>query len=92
MLGQTFESVHHYCHVNDFPFFRGQYKNISSHLDSIQLAMATAETLRSPRMHHYDEMISLEKGLIQSLSDPDALSVLSQLLHIVWKKDSKEYK
>ena len=54
--------------------------------------MATAETLRSPRMHHYDEMISLEKGLIQSLSDPDALSILSQLLHIVWKKDSKEYK
>ena len=54
--------------------------------------MATAQTLRSSMMHHYDEIISLEKGLLQSLSDPDALSILSQLLHIVWKKDSKEYR
>lgn len=72
--------------------FKGNYSNISTHLDAIQVALATAQALSSPMMHHYDELISVEKGLLQNLSDPDAPGVLTQLLHILWKKDSKEYK
>lgn len=72
--------------------FKGDYSNISAHLDAIQVAMATSQALSSPMVHHYDELISVEKGLLQNLSDPDAPGVLTQLLHILWKKDSKEYK
>lgn len=71
--------------------FRGNYSHISDHLDAIQVAMATAQALSSPKMHHYDELISVEKGLIQNLTDPDAPSVLTQLLHVLWKKDSSDY-
>ena len=70
---------------------RGNYSHISDHLDAIQVAMATAQALSSPKMHHYDELISVEKGLIQNLTDPDAPSVLTQLLHVLWKKDSSDY-
>lgn len=72
--------------------FKGNYSHISSHLDAIQVAMATTQALSSPRMHHLDELISVEKGLVQNLSDPDAPNVLTQLLHVLWKKDTTEYK
>lgn len=78
--------------LSTLDLFKGNYSNISTHLDAIQVAMATSQCLSCHKMHHYDELISVEKGLLQNLCDPDAPSVLTQLLHILWKKDSKEYK
>ncbi|XP_060569466.1 sec1 family domain-containing protein 2-like [Ruditapes philippinarum] len=70
--------------------FRGKYKEISKHLDWLQVSMATYQTLSNPIMHHCDEMISVEKGLLQSLVDPDGPGALSQVLQMIQKKKEKE--
>jgi hypothetical protein len=71
-------------------YFRGKYKEISKHLDWLQVSMATYQTLSNPIMHHCDEMISVEKGLLQSLVDPDGPGALSQVLQMIQKKKEKE--
>lgn len=67
--------------------FKGKYKTIVNHLDAVQVAMAICEALQNPRMHHLDELISVEKGLIQNISDTDGLSALSQVVQLLERKD-----
>ncbi|XP_053380994.1 sec1 family domain-containing protein 2-like isoform X2 [Mercenaria mercenaria] len=71
--------------------FRGRYKEISKHLDWLQVSMATYQTLSNPTMHHCDDMISVEKGLLQSLADPDGPGALSQALQMLQRKTEDKW-
>lgn len=66
--------------------FGGKYKEISKNLNWLQVSMATQQTLSSPRLHHFDELISVEKGLLQCLADPDAPEALSQILQMLQRR------
>lgn len=66
--------------------FRGKYQEISEHLDWLQVSMATYHTLSNPIVHHCDEVISVEKGLLQCLADLDGPGALSQALQMLQRK------
>lgn len=71
--------------------FRGKYNSIAKHLDWLQISMATQQTLSSPIMHHCDELISVEKGLLQCLADPDGPDALSQVLQMIQRKSEDKW-
>ncbi|KAL4237716.1 Sec1 domain-containing protein 2 [Mactra antiquata] len=71
--------------------FKGKYKEIAKHLDWLQVAMATTQTLSSPLMSHCDEMISVEKSLLQGLADPDGPEALSQIKWMLHKKTAENW-
>ncbi|KAL3870286.1 hypothetical protein ACJMK2_038362 [Sinanodonta woodiana] len=70
--------------------FKGKYKQITSHLDAIQVAMAAAESLNCASGNHCDELLGVEKGLVQSMADDDLEAVTSQLLKLLHDKDQED--
>ncbi|KAK3101790.1 hypothetical protein FSP39_006372 [Pinctada imbricata] len=52
--------------------FKENYKAVSSHLDVLQVAMATVQTLRNPRNGTYDELGKEEKLVQQSMGSPES--------------------
>ncbi|KAH3796873.1 sec1 family domain-containing protein 2-like [Dreissena polymorpha] len=71
--------------------FRGQYDKISRHLDWLQVAMATSHSLSSHSNRHVDELISVEKGLLQCLDDLSGTEAFTYLLKMVSKKEADKW-
>ncbi|XP_021340934.1 sec1 family domain-containing protein 2-like [Mizuhopecten yessoensis] len=65
---------------NTLQLFKGNYKAISNHLETVQVAMATCQCLKSSRNKELDLLGSSEKLMIQSVGSEEGQGPLSVLL------------
>jgi len=61
------------------------------HLDWIQVARATSELLSHGGGGHIDELISVEKSLLQGLDDPSGIEALSQILEMLKRRENDKW-
>ncbi|BFZ20390.1 hypothetical protein BsWGS_23429 [Bradybaena similaris] len=65
--------------------FKGKYSLIKKHLDTLQVALATSQSLKHPLSSRHDSAVVVEKNIIQAVADsndatPTGLSILSKLI------------
>ncbi|XP_029906029.1 sec1 family domain-containing protein 2 [Myripristis murdjan] len=63
--------------------FRSSWGALESHCGVLQLALATAQTLRHTGLPRWDACLAFERLLLQALGDSDFPAVLSQLLPLM---------
>ncbi|XP_032427735.1 sec1 family domain-containing protein 2 isoform X1 [Xiphophorus hellerii] len=63
--------------------FRSSWEALESHCGVLQLGLATAQTLRHPRVARWDSCLAFERLLLQALGDSDFPTVLRQLLPLM---------
>uniref|UniRef100_A0A6Q2XGY8 Sec1 family domain containing 2 n=1 Tax=Esox lucius TaxID=8010 RepID=A0A6Q2XGY8_ESOLU len=63
--------------------FRSNWEALERHCEVLQLALATAQTLRHPTLPRWDTCLALERLLLQALGDSDFAGVLRQLLPLM---------
>ncbi|XP_033732096.1 sec1 family domain-containing protein 2-like [Pecten maximus] len=65
---------------NTLKLFKGNYKAISNHLETVQVAMATCQCLKSSQNKEYELQGSTEKLMMQSIGSEEEQGPLSVLL------------
>lgn len=65
---------------NTLKLFKGNYKAISNHLETVQVAMATCQCLKSSQNKEYELLGSSEKLMLQSVGSEEGQGPLSVLL------------
>ncbi|XP_067662541.1 sec1 family domain-containing protein 2-like [Haliotis asinina] len=63
--------------------FKGNYAAIESHLDTLQVAMATSQALKHQDTARHDNLLSTEKNLIQLVGDDSSAGGLSHILTLL---------
>ncbi|XP_041370834.1 sec1 family domain-containing protein 2-like [Gigantopelta aegis] len=78
---------------NTLALFKGNYQAIQAHLDTIQIAKATSQALKHPECLRHENLVSVEKNLVQVVgdeSDPRA-GGLAFLLKLMTAEFSKPH-
>ncbi|KAM6921911.1 sec1 family domain-containing protein 2 [Xenentodon cancila] len=70
--------------------FRSSWESLESHCGVLQLALATAQTLRHPSLPRWDACLAFERLLLQALGDSDFPAVLRQLLPLMKPRGSED--
>ncbi|XP_046555575.1 sec1 family domain-containing protein 2-like [Haliotis rubra] len=63
--------------------FKGNYAAIESHLDTLQVAMATSQALKHQDTSRHDNLLSTEKNLVQLVGDDSSAGGLSHILTLL---------
>ncbi|XP_031430238.1 sec1 family domain-containing protein 2 [Clupea harengus] len=63
--------------------FKGQTEAVENHAGVLQLALATAQTLRHPALTRWDASLAFQRLLLQALGDSDLAAVLKQVLPLI---------
>ncbi|XP_030627542.1 sec1 family domain-containing protein 2 [Chanos chanos] len=68
--------------------FRSSWNALENHCGVLQLALATAQTLRHPALSRWDACLAFERLLLQALGDSDLAGLLRQLLPLMKLSES----
>ncbi|KAG5275716.1 hypothetical protein AALO_G00123750 [Alosa alosa] len=63
--------------------FKGKVEAVETHAGVLQLALATAQTLRHPALPRWDASLAFQRLLLQALGDSDLAAVLKQVLPLI---------
>ncbi|XP_060064250.1 sec1 family domain-containing protein 2-like [Ylistrum balloti] len=74
---------------NTLKLFKGNYKAISNHIETVQVAMATCQCLKSSKGKEFDLLGSMEKLMIQSVGSEEGQGPLPVLLSHLEKTQDK---
>ncbi|KAK1174784.1 sec1 family domain-containing protein 2 [Acipenser oxyrinchus oxyrinchus] len=77
----TPEQLSSYIHL-----FKNNFKAMQNHCGTLQLSLATVQTLRSPQLTKWDSFLAFERLLLQALGDSDLPEVLKQILPMIKSK------
>ncbi|KAK1175961.1 sec1 family domain-containing protein 2-like [Acipenser oxyrinchus oxyrinchus] len=77
----TPEQLSSYIHL-----FKNNFKAMQNHCGTLQLSLATVQTLRSPQFTKWDSFLAFERLLLQALGDSDMPGVLKQILPMIKSK------
>ncbi|KAK6494241.1 sec1 family domain-containing protein 2-like [Huso huso] len=77
----TPEQLSSYIHL-----FKNNFKAMQNHCGTMQLSLATVQTLRSPQFTKWDSFLAFERLLLQALGDSDMPGVLKQILPMIKSK------
>ncbi|XP_050412270.1 sec1 family domain-containing protein 2 [Patella vulgata] len=69
--------------------FRANYSAIQPNLDILQVAMATAQTISHKKHGNLDNIVSVEKKILQMVGDKDSPSILCELTKILKTESQK---
>ncbi|MBN3277977.1 SCFD2 protein, partial [Polyodon spathula] len=77
----TPEQLSSYIHL-----FKNNFQAMQNHCGTLQLSLATVQTLRSPQLTKWDSFLAFERLLLQALGDSDLPEVLRQILPMIKSK------
>ncbi|XP_033869747.3 sec1 family domain-containing protein 2 [Acipenser ruthenus] len=77
----TPEQLSSYIHL-----FKNNFKAMQNHCGTLQLSLATVQTLRSPQLTKWDSFLAFERLLLQAFGDSDLPEVLKQILPMIKSK------